>query len=209
MGMFVRDEGLAAPVNRFIYPNYPPRSWQIDQPLWEGQVKTAIRLVYVGALSTNDFYLKEFAQWVATNAENCFWDIYSDNHTEEAISYLKKLNAPNIFFKGAVKYDQLPQVLPQYHVGVVLYNGAIPNQVFLVPNKLFEYYVCGLDTWFPTSLIGSRPLKTDQTFPKVLEIDFDNPERYSIHDLVDRVNCRYKKESFSSESASSQILALM
>lgn len=201
MRMFVEDESGKAPEHRFIFPNYPPESWLGG----EVAIQKPVGLVYVGALSTDHFYLKEFASWVAANADTCFWDIYSDNHTSEAEAYLKQLNAPNIHFKGAVNYDQLPQVLSQYQVGLVLYNGFIPNQVYLVPNKLFEYYVCGLDTWFPTKLLSCHPLITNRTYPKIVEIDFERMPDYSVEELIDKSGYTRQQKPYTCESVSRQI----
>jgi hypothetical protein len=38
----------------------------------------------------------------------------------------------------------LPEELIKHDIGLVLYKGHIPNYVYNVPNKVFEYLDCGL-----------------------------------------------------------------
>jgi hypothetical protein len=114
------------------------------------------------------------AEFVARHQDECFWDIYSDNHNEEVIAFLKTLNAPNIHFKGAVAYDDLPLVLPKYDVGVILYNGNTPNYEYNAPNKFFEYYICGLNVWFGQGMKGMIPYIKADSKPVVELVNFDH-----------------------------------
>src|SRR6202043_3312153 len=90
-----------------------------------------------------------FANWIIQQDGRATWDIYSDNITEDAKVFLKSLNPELVRFQGRVNYFRLPGILRNYHTGVILYNGHIPNYIFNAPNKLFEYWACGLDVWFP------------------------------------------------------------
>ena len=85
-----------------------------------------------------------------------------------------------------VDYEQLPGVLRKYDIGVVLYNGHIPNYVHNAPNKLFEYLVCGLDVWFPDVITGSLEFVRDKDFPKVSAIDFTILKDFKLTTAIER-----------------------
>ena len=95
----------------------------------------------------------------------------TDAETEE---YLKALTDPRIrFCNGGVDYENLPEVLSKYHVGLILYRGNTRNYIFNAPNKLFEYLICGLDVWYPPTMLGVKPYARDDAWPRVIEVDFE------------------------------------
>jgi len=192
MDLFLKDLGAYAPEHKFILPNHPPSAWARTEPVYRPGPEARIGFVYIGALSTETMFLKEMALYIAARPETCFWDIYSDNHSADVIQFLEQLNAENISFKGSVGYDTLPDLLPDYQIGLVLYKGHIPNYIYNIPNKLFEYYVCGLDTWFPIQMISSLSMVTHGTYPKVIPIDFERLDLVPFHDLTEREG--YKKD---------------
>ena len=51
-----------------------------------------------------------------------------------------------------VPYSKLPNLLRQFDVGLVLYNGHSDNMRYGVPNKLIEYLRCGLHVVYPSAL---------------------------------------------------------
>ncbi len=58
-------------------------------------------------------------------------------------------------WKGPADYGDLPKILQEYQVGLIMYKGADDNTSYSAPNKLFEYLVCGLDVWYPLELKGT------------------------------------------------------
>jgi hypothetical protein len=173
MQLFLKDIGSRYNYT-YIMPNYPSASWKEKAAAVERNKGGRIAFVYVGALSLSTMHTREMAEFVARHQDECFWDIYSDNHNEEVIAFLKTLNAPNIHFKGAVAYDDLPLVLPKYDVGVILYNGNTPNYEYNAPNKFFEYYICGLNVWFGQGMKGMIPYIKADSKPVVELVNFDH-----------------------------------
>lgn len=173
MQMFLNDIKPVSPANTHILPNYPPASWQ-NSLKNKRTDENRIGFVYVGALSLDTMYTKEMAEFVAANSDKYYWHIYSDTFDKSVTGFLQRLNAGNISFKGSVKYDELPEILGQYDIGVILYKGHIPNYIYNAPNKLFEYQACGLNVWFPLEMKGAYPYINEDTPPCVLAIDFGN-----------------------------------
>jgi hypothetical protein len=181
-----------------VLPNYPPASWHRES---RGRRDTTaqVKLVYVGALSLDTMFVKEFAEWVIAQSGKVIWDIYSGNATDEVKNYLGSVGKGLIRFRDAIKYSSLPQVLAGYDVGVILYRGHIPNYVYNAPNKLFEYMACGLDTWLPDLMKSSLPFVTKETYPKVLAVDFFNLAQFNLSSSLDRKGLNYSPSPFYSE----------
>ena len=209
MRLFLQDTGKNAPSQPRILPNHPPAYWSNFSAERAMDSFKPIAFVYVGALSMETLYVKEMSEWIARQPKQCYWNIYSDNLDPEVLTFFDKLGASNIFFKGAVKYDDLPAILTKHSVGVILYKGHIPNYIYNIPNKLFEYYTCNLDTWFPQQMISCLPLVTTETFPKVLALDFLNLDRLSLQELVNNKYCRYQKNEYSCENTYSELIYLI
>jgi len=172
--LFARDLGPFSPARVNVLPNYPPESWRRSvPPLQERAAQGRIRFVYVGALSLDTMFVETFATFIKQHPDNYTWDIFSDNFSPDVVQFFDNLNASNIFFRGGIAYDKLPETLSEFDIGVILYKGHIPNYVYNAPNKLFEYLSCGLDVWFPIEMTGSKPYTTTGTYPEVLEVNFN------------------------------------
>ena len=134
-----------------VLPNFPPASW------WDGEnrawtLETApLRLVYVGALSRVDTFIEEAVAWIKEmGPTEATLDIYSYNLHGETRAWLNRVADDQIrFHDQGIAYDELPQVLRRFHVGLILYKGNTPNYVHNASNKLFEYLSCGLDVIYP------------------------------------------------------------
>lgn len=174
MRLFLQDIGIGNGPNTHILPNYPPAIWHKRARSTKRYVGTRIGFVYVGALSLHTMYTKEMALFIQSHPDEFYWDIYSDNHDEKVLDFLKELNAPNIFFKKSIRYDSLPSVLPSYDIGVILYKGDTFNFRYNAPNKFFEYITCGLNVCYPLTMEGMKTYEQQHTKPWVLGIDFNN-----------------------------------
>ena len=182
MDMFKQDIFPSTITNPQIIPNYPPVKWKtLPKP-----TNSPLRIVYVGSLSLTTMYVEAFANWVVGKQGEVVWDIYSYNYTAAAEKLIDALNCPWIRLCPAVEYDQLPEILRKYDVGVILYTGHIPNYVYNAPNKLFEYLACGLDVWFPKVMVGSLQYVRDKMLPKVLAFEFDNLANINLITAMDR-----------------------
>ncbi len=189
---------------KHIIPNYPPANWSGGAPR---SIQSPLKIVYVGALSMQTMYIKEFSKWVSDQQGQVLWDIYSQQEPDDVVSYFKELQSPYIRFSGYCAYADLPEKLRNYDVGVILYKGHIPNYIYNAPNKLFEYHVCGLDVWFPQQMTTAVEYSKTQSYPKILPIHFEQLEKYSIHDLVQRNGLSYDLCSFTAEAAFSELNA--
>jgi hypothetical protein len=134
--------------------------------------------VYVGAASVRDTFIGEVVEWVLQQPrEKVSLAVYVNNcdvQTEQLLQLAAESGV--VVVPGGVAYQQLPDVLSQYHVGLILYRGNTPNYVYNAPNKLFEYLACGLDVWYPGCMLGITPYARTNAAPRVVETDFEKLE---------------------------------
>jgi hypothetical protein len=173
MNLFVNDHPEVNPQSLRIMPNYPPKWWNNYQNKTEAPNQTR-KLVYVGALSAETTYLKELLQLIHTANGHLTCDFYSFSIDNKTQNLFDQYQSPNICFKGAIAQTDFPKVISQYHIGLILYKGHIPNYVFNAPNKLFEYLACGLDVWYPDVMTGTKPYTALTSLPKVVPVNFDD-----------------------------------
>jgi hypothetical protein len=183
--------------NGRILPNYPPANWLTDK---ERMITEPLKIVMIGALSLDTMYVKEFADWIIQQGGKAIWDIYSFWAAEDVKSYIKSLNSEHITLKDSIAYKHLPQVLQNYHVGVILYKGHIPNYIYNAPNKLFEYHVNGLDVWFPEQMIEASTYTKTDSYPKILPLNFDRLSELKSSDLTNRKGLRFVILKYSAET---------
>jgi hypothetical protein len=214
IALFKNDlEGVALP-SLYVIPNYPPASWRSagrERKLGAGAgpAKMKMKIIYVGAVSLDTMYTKELAQWVEKQDGRVTWDIYSDNFTPEARTYLESFDKNLIRFRNGVDYDTLPAILPGYDIGVILYNGHIPNYVYNAPNKLFEYMACGLDIWFPDVMLGCYPFVTAGIFPKTVAVDFSHLSDWDFRAAFDHTGLQYAPSAHYAEDVLPELLQKM
>ncbi|MEP6749376.1 MAG: hypothetical protein ABJB86_16695 [Bacteroidota bacterium] len=203
MELFEKDIAPVRIVNKEIVPNYPPGAWkeQAAAAKKDNRQHAIKRLVYTGAVSLDTMYVADFAAWVISQDGQVIWDIYSLNIEPAAKDFILDLNSEYIQIKPGVYYYDLPALLSRYDAGVILYKGHILNWIYNVPNKLFEYHVCGLDVWFPKQMVTSLPFITTGTYPKIIALDFENIRSVTCHTLLDREKLSFKQVDFSYETA--------
>jgi len=180
MDFFKKDILPVEISNDHLLPNYPPQQWY-HAP--KEKFSDPIKVVYVGAVSTTTMFMKEFADWVANQNGKVEWHIYTANITDEAKDFFKETKGKFIILHDALPYNELPEVLTKYDIGVILYKGHIPNYVYNAPNKLFEYLACGLEVWFPNVIIGSLPYQDIEHSPKVMALDLNKLKETPFEDL--------------------------
>ena len=197
MAQFVADMQPVAISNRHILPNYPPQSWYHKAA---EKIEMPVRVVFAGSLGVDTMYTKEFAKWVMDQNGKVIWDIYSYNISAEAKDFIESLHSDFIFFKQGVNYHELPLILKNYHVGVVLYVGHNANYIYNAPNKLFEYLDCGLDVWFPELMKGTTAYITQRTYPKVIPLNFNHLNQFSTEQAISRAGYSLKQDLFFCEN---------
>ena len=176
--MFLEDHPWLPPGLLRAMPNYPPKSWltalQVVKPAPSGP----LRLVYVGALSLHDTFIRPLVEWVVrAGPERVQLDLYAGNLDRAAKEFIEHMTSPAVrFFPEGLPYLRLPPVLATYDVGLILYRGNTRNYKYNAPNKLFEYLLCGLDVWYPRQMPGIRPVAAELRQQRVLELDFEQPE---------------------------------
>ena len=182
--LFLKDHPGIDPSRTGVLPNYPPASWWSGRNKAWQEVKAGdepIRMVYVGALSRADTFIEEVVTWIVNLASPAVTlDIFSFNMHEETRTYLKNVANERIrLHEGGVDYDDLPDLLREYHVGLILYRGNTPNYVYNASNKLFEYLACGLDVIYPRQMKGVKPYARSSSKPRVIECDFERIDIFS------------------------------
>jgi hypothetical protein len=143
--LFLKDNVNLKSENVSVFPNMPPKSWwtefgQTKKP-WDGG---KIKLVYVGVLDAETMYLEEVLEWVYQHPSELELTMFSQDVSSSALKLISKYKYQKIVLKTAIDYTKLPLELIKYDIGLVLYKGHIPNYIYNVPNKVYEYLDCGL-----------------------------------------------------------------
>ena len=182
MRLFRQDYPFLLVAQCHIFPNYPPADWTLRaQQIRTNRVASdIIKLVYVGALGMHTTYIKELADWIQEQHGKYSLDIYTDNIEQEVTEFLQNLNSSFIQLKAAIPYFDLPEVLAQYDIGMVLYKGHIPNYVYNVPNKVMEYLACGLGVLYSKELVSTSLIQKKFALTQMTAIDFMNSINISI-----------------------------
>ncbi len=174
--LFLNDLPAVVPDKLHAIPNLPPREWLSSGGRRE--VTRPVRLIYVGAVSFADTFIREFVEWVqASEAGSLVLTLMVNNCHKETQRWLESLDDERITVNTrGIDYSMLPTLLMQHDVGVILYRGTTPNYIYNAPNKLFEYLICGLEVWYPVVMLGVEPYRRDAVNPRVIPVDFEVPQ---------------------------------
>ncbi len=63
MQLFLKDNDLVLGDRASIFPNYPPKSWISGKPD-KRNIEYPVRIVHVGAIGLESFYIRELCEWV-------------------------------------------------------------------------------------------------------------------------------------------------
>lgn len=174
-----------------VMPNYPLASWikSTDHLHKKKEVQNVTKTVYIGALSFESTYIKEYCEWVVKQEGAVTLAIYTYNLHSDVEDYLNNLSCDYIsFYNSGVEYYNMPQLLNRYDIGLVLYKGNSLNYIYNVPNKFFEYLSCRLHAWYAPEVLGIH--KIQEKYNCVKEIDFNNmPNKIEVDKSV---NCSVK-----------------
>lgn len=170
LNMFLENNPMIERTTAHIFPNYPPKSWHVKTKHHSGDT---IKCVYVGSLSLEDTFVREFCEWVSKQNGEITFDIYSYNFHSETMDVINSLCCPYInFHKDGVPYEHIPDVLAKYDVGMLLYKAKNFNFKWNETNKFYEYLICGLDVWYPKEMLLIHEMDKTKFAPQILEVDF-------------------------------------
>jgi hypothetical protein len=156
-----------------ILPNYPPAQWTVGARNEAASDSNLTRLVYVGAASFEDTFIREAAEWVRRHPDVLSLHVTGDNVAADVWEWLESLDAANITTdRKGVDYRLLPSLLSRFDAGLVLYKGNTLNFVHNVPNKATEYLACGLETWYPAEMEGMRAFHESHDDLPMRQLDF-------------------------------------
>jgi len=186
-----------------IMPNYPPKSWGNENTRTK---KSYNRIVYIGSLSFESTYIKEFCYWIL-NQEYFIFEIYAYNLHNDVKEYLNKVqNSKITFHNGGIEYDEIPLKLKEFDIGIILHKAFNENYKYNATNKLFEYLAIGLDVWFPDELIGCQDYVSINSFPKVIPVDFKKLNTFNWKKAINRIGLRQNKETFYCEDVYKELV---
>ena len=203
--LFLRDHPKIDPAKVRVLPNYPPACWQrTENRAWKKASET-LRLVYVGSVSREDTYIEPLLDWLEKQPDGgsdpVTLDLYAYNVPEKTDSWLRSRESERFrYHRKGVDYERLPEVLADFHVGLILYRGNTTNFIWNAPNKLFEYLACGLDVWYPPVMQGMTPYRSEDTRPAVVEVDFEDPSAFPVAKTEPGSRLLLDRASFTCES---------
>jgi hypothetical protein len=174
MRLFQQDYPIVRKNQCHILPNYPPADWAIraQQIRANRQVSAIKRMVYVGALGIDTTYIKELATWIEDQKGAYTLDIYSGSIDKAVLDFLLNMKTSYVSIQNAIPYFELPELLATYDIGLILYKGHIPNYIYNIPNKVFEYLACGLQVWYSEELISTNKFKQEYDIQQLISIKF-------------------------------------
>ena len=210
--MFCEDHPQVDRSKLHVLPNLPPAAWERTTELtWTSQTPEMLKLLYVGSVSLHDTFIAELVEWLRRQPDGQFsLDVYSTNCDAAAQDFLNQSAGPNIRFHAeGIPYEKLPDVLPGYHVGLILYRGNTRNYVYNESNKLFEYLACGLDVWYPRQMLGIKPHARADIAPRVIEMDFERLDDMQVLQLRSRSGLRFEPFSRRCEDVLSELKQAM
>lgn len=204
---FHNDHPTLRPETLRIMPNYPPRSWKFQiETVSPGTPKlhkpNILKIVYVGSLSFHNTYLKEFCNWVIQQNGRVQFDIYAYNLYNNVKEYLNNLGSPNInYFDDGLEYNNIPMVISNYDVGIIFYKAYSQNVINCISNKFYEYFACGLDVWFSAVMKSTHRHATDNTYPKLIPVDFEDLHQFDWQVAINKKGMTQKPSEYFCEDA--------
>ena len=190
-----------------VLPNYPPRFWVASVASQPKPPRPPLRCVHIGSVSLEDSYVREICAWVVSQKGAVTLDLYDYKIPARTRQFLAGVEGDLIrCFDIGVPYAELPRLLPQYHVGLILHRGTTANYVYNAPNKLFEYLACGLDVWCPLEMLGVGPYLRHDAAPKVFSADFNRLDAFDAMSAVSDGDTRVCSSTYTCEEALSALV---
>ena len=170
-----------------------------------------VRLIYVGSVSMCDTFIGPLVEWLLTiPSSGLTLDVFAYNTDKVTREFLRQAHGEIVrFHERGVDYDELPALLRQFDVGVILYRCRTVNYQYNASNKLFEYLMCGLDVWYPPTMLGVKPYARDDAWPRVIEVDFEQLQNLNLRMLQSREGLPHRPWTRSCEAVYEDLLRAM
>jgi len=203
ISLFLKDNPNLESKRLFLLPNYPPENWISSNQ--QTEIKLPLKTVYIGTLSLDYSYIKEYCLWVRMMNGKVIFHIYGYNYNEETLDYLKSLHSPFIkFYEGGIDYYDVPTTLRNYDFGLILYKAITDNYKYNESNKLFEYLVCNLRVLYSDKMLGIRNYNAQS----VKAIDFDNLQNLKIDELISMKGIE-NQSNYTNEKATKELIDIL
>lgn len=202
---FLTDNALTYNKDKHkLNPNYPSKKWGIKNKKWDGQ--TPVKLVFIGySVNPSDCFILELIEWLSTQQQKTLLDIYCIKQNSLPNHLIGKQGNTIVNLLEPITYKNVPEVLKDYHIGLIIYKALTPNVIHCAPNKLFEYLACELDVWFPKEMEGCYPYISIDSNSKVLKIDFNDLNKLTIEELIEREHLTKNESKFYYENVYNSI----
>jgi hypothetical protein len=153
-----------------VFPNYPSKNWVEKGKNRNTENSEVVKFIHVGSLGIETTYISEFIEWIQTQNGRATLTVISQNLEQAVIHLISQKHWVTLI--RDIPYQELPEMIVEHHVGVVLYKGHVPNFVYNVPNKVNEYLACGLNVWYSDVLISTRKFSADNPEYPLYSVDF-------------------------------------
>jgi hypothetical protein len=179
--LFLRDKLFLKEEQVQVRQYRPPNSWWNQYGQFKQQNRDGkIRMVHLGACDNNTMYIKKVLDWVYRNQEILELAFISNQLDFETEKLIFSYSTSSIRVIKPIDYYDLPKELIKYDIGLVLYKGHVPNYIYNIPNKVYEYLSCGLKVICVDCLISVRSLYN----PNIKFLNFQNDfDEINIRDL--------------------------
>jgi hypothetical protein len=178
--LFKSDNAISETKKLQIFPNYPSMQWADKAILKIKHNSNILKLVYVGSLGIDTTYIAEVISWVAAQNGKATLTIYSQNLENSVTELINNAAPAHVLLKPSISYFHLPEVICQFDVGLVLYNGHVPNFVMNVPNKVNEYLACGLNVWYSDVLVTTQTFSNENPDYPLFAVDFSKGTQMEV-----------------------------
>lgn len=206
LNFFSKDYAFISKPKLYTLANYPPKEWY--RKLKQHKInKAPIKMLYLGALSFENTFIREIVKFVNENASMVSLDVFSYNTQRDVIAWFKALKTPNIKFNDSgVPYEDIPKIAVNYDIGLVLYKGHNTNYQFNAPNKLFEYLVCGLDVWVPNELKGCETYVNMESRPFVFAVNYNKLDSKILQYSQDKKDAAQREINYNAEDEYAKLI---
>jgi hypothetical protein len=107
-------------------------------------------------------YDKEVLDWININHDILDLTIFCQELDKDTKKLILGYNCKSIKLLQPIDYYNLLKELVKFDIGLVLYKWHIPNYVYSVPNKVYEYLYCGLHVIVDQKFITTIRLGIEQ-----------------------------------------------
>jgi glycosyltransferase involved in cell wall biosynthesis len=126
-----------------VIENFPRYQAGSARPPRDGE---RVKVIYLGALG-DDRYTHELiaaGSAMAGVIDLDFVGFATPEVTADLERRYGKTPAPNIRILPPVAYEEIPDLLKGYHIGIALYKNTNLNNFYCAPNKVYDYLMSGM-----------------------------------------------------------------